>query len=313
MAAQFQANDARALAVGAGLEVEEVARYVDGLSHTSIVHKFPILDSRGQVIALGGIATDITERKRAAEALRAAQAELTRASRVMTMGELTASIAHEVNQPLTAVITGSHACLRWLAGTTPNLDEARQALDRIIRDGNRASDVIARIRALVGKTGTEKGSLDVNEVIQEVVAVTQGEVMRNGIALGTELADRLPPVVGDRVQLQQVMLNLIMNGIEAMNACSDRPKELLITTQQRQGHVRVAVRDSGVGLDQQSIERLFEAFYTTKLQGLGIGLSISRSIIEEHSGRLWAVRNDGPGATFQFTLPVYDSAAPLQS
>ena len=245
----------------------------------------------------------LTERKRADEALREAQVELAHVTRVTTIGGLAAAIAHEINQPLAAVITNGNACLRWLAGTTPNLDEARQAVGRIIRDGNRASDVIAKIRALLRKTGTEKERLDMNDVIREVVALAQSEIRRNGVALRAQLEGDLPPVLGDRVQLQQVVLNLIMNGIEAMSAVGDRARELIISTQSGEiDQVHVTVQDSGIGLDPKSMERIFDAFYTTKSEGMGMGLAISRSIVENHDGRLWAVPNDGPGATFQFTL-----------
>jgi PAS domain S-box-containing protein len=269
-----------------------------------------IRDEKGKLIGFSKVISDVTERRRVEEELHTAREELARTSRVVTMGELTASIAHEVNQPLTAVVTNADAGLRWLAGATPNLEEARAALVRIRRDGNRASDVITRIRMLVRKTGTEKEMLEMNEVIQETVALAQGEVRRKGVALRTELAGDLPLVQGDRVQLQQVMLNLIMNGMEAMSAVADRPRELDISTWKDQvDKIRVTVKDVGVGLEPPSVERVFEAFYTTKPQGIGIGLSISRSIIEAHNGRLWATRNDGPGATFQFTLPIYDAAA----
>ncbi len=248
----------------------------------------------------------LTERKRADEALREAQVELAHVTRVTTIGGLAAAIAHEINQPLAAVITNGSACLRWLAGTTPNLDEARQAVGRIIRDGNRASDVIAKIRALLRKTGTEKERLDMNDVIREVVALAQSEIRRNGVALRAQLEGNIPPVLGDRVQLQQVVLNLIMNGIEAMSAIGDRPRELIISTQSGEiDQVHVTVQDSGIGLDPKSMERIFDAFYTTKSEGMGMGLAISRSIVENHDGRLWAVPNDGPGATFQFTLLKY--------
>ena len=248
----------------------------------------------------------LTERKRADEALREAQVELAHVTRVTTIGGLAAAIAHAINQPLAAVITNGSACLRWLAGTTPNLDEARQAVGRIIRDGNRASDVIAKIRALLRKTGTEKERLDMNDVIREVVALAQSEIRRNGVALRAQLEGNIPPVLGDRVQLQQVVLNLIMNGIEAMSAVGDRPRELIISTQSGEiDQVHVTVQDSGIGLDPKSMERIFDAFYTTKSEGMGMGLAISRSIVENHDGRLWAVPNDGPGATFQFTLLKY--------
>ena len=200
-------------------------------------------------------------------------------------------------------MTNGNACLRWLAGESPNLDEARETARRIIRDGNRAGDVIGRIRTLLRKTGTEKELLDMNQVIREVVAITEGEVRRNGVALRTELAGDLPPILGDRVELEQVVLNLTVNAIEAMSAIGDRPRELVIRTQSGEvDQVRVAVQDSGIGLDPQSMGRIFDAFYTSKSQGMGMGLAISRSIIAAHGGQIWAVPNDGPGATFQFTL-----------
>jgi len=246
---------------------------------------------------------DITERKRADEALHKTQAELAHVTRVATLGELTASIAHEVNQPLAAIVTNGNACLRWLAGDSPNLDEARETARRIIRDGNRAGDVIGRIRTLLRKTGTEKELLDMNQAVREVVALAEGEVRRNGVALRTELTGDLPPILGDRVELQQVVLNLIMNAIEAMSAIGDRPRELVVRTQSGEvDQVCVTVQDSGIGLDPQSMGRIFDAFYTTKSQGMGMGLAISRSIVENHGGQLWAVPNEGPGATFQFTL-----------
>jgi len=252
----------------------------------------------------------LTERRRAQDALREAQVELAHVTRVTTIGGLAAAIAHEINQPLAAVITNGDACLRWLAGTTPNLDEARQAVGRIIRDGNRASDVITKIRALLRKTGTEKERLDMNDVIREVVALAQSEVRRNGVALRAQLEGNIPPVLGDRVQLQQVVLNLIMNAIEAMSVVGDRARELIISTQSGEiDQVHVTVQDSGIGLDPQRMERIFDAFYTTKPEGMGMGLAISRSIVENHGGRLWAVANDGPGVTFEFALPVESTSA----
>jgi signal transduction histidine kinase len=250
------------------------------------------------------------ERKRTEEALRKAQVELAHVTRVTTLGELAASIAHEVNQPLSGIVNNSNACLRWLAGDSPNLDEAREAVRRILRDGSRASDVISRIRALVSKTVTEKSRLDVNDAIQEVVALAQGEVRRNRVALRTELAADVPLVVGDRVQLQQVILNLVMNGVEAMASVADRPRKLLIYSQQHESDkVLVAVRDSGTGLHSENLDRLFEPFFSTKPKGMGMGLAISRSIVENHGGRLWAVPNDGPGMTFEFALPVETASA----
>jgi C4-dicarboxylate-specific signal transduction histidine kinase len=245
------------------------------------------------------------ERKRTEEALRKAQGELAHVTRVMTMGELTASIAHEINQPLSGVVTNASACRRWLAGATPNLDEARDAVGRILRDGNRASEVIARIRALVRKTDEEKERLDINHAIEEVAALADGEARKNRVALRMDLAVDVAPVLGDRVQLQQVILNLVMNGVEAMASVADRPRELLIRSRQHESDkVLVAVQDSGIGIDGQNLEKIFNAFYTTKSQGMGMGLAISRSIVENHGGQLWARPNDGPGVTFEFALPV---------
>ena len=243
------------------------------------------------------------QRRRAEAALREAQAELAHVTRATTMGELTASIAHEINQPLAAVVANANACFRWLASPIPNLDEARDAISRIVRDGNRASDVIRRIRALVKKGDTEKTLLDINEVIQEVVSLTHSEIQKSGVVLKMNLAVDLPRVLGDRIQLQQVILNLVMNGIEAMDTVTDRPREMLIRSSRYESDkVLVAVQDSGIGIDSHNLEKIFDTFYTTKSQGMGMGLAISRSIVENHGGRLWAVPNDGPGATFQFTL-----------
>ena len=249
------------------------------------------------------VVVDITERKRAEEELHRREAELAHVSRVATLGELAASIAHEVNQPLAGIATNASASLRWLAAASPDLNEAREAIRRIIRDGNRASDVISRMRALFKKDSIAMERLDINAAIEEVVILTQSEVRRNKVALRTELATDLPTVIGDRVQLEQVVVNLALNAIEAMSGVVDRERDLLITTQRGGGdEVRVAVRDSGTGFNPVSAERLFDAFHTTKPDGLGMGLSISRSIVQNHGGRLWAVLNDGPGATFQFTL-----------
>jgi PAS domain S-box-containing protein len=253
---------------------------------------------------------DLSEQKRAEEALyqkevslREAQTELAYVSRVTTIGELAVSIAHEVNQPLAGIVTNANASLRWLAADSPNLAEAREAIRRIIRDGNRAGDVILRMRALFKKASATREPLDINQAIEEVVVLTQSEVRRNKVALRMNLAANLPPVMGDRVQLQQVVVNLILNAIEAMSTVEDRERDLVIRTQRGEGDkVRVVVRDSGIGFDPLSADRIFDAFHTTKPGGLGVGLSISRSIVESHGGQLWAVPNDGPGATFQFTL-----------
>jgi PAS domain S-box-containing protein len=256
---------------------------------------------------------DLTERKRAeAEAresqrrYREVQLELEHANRVATMGQLSASIAHEVNQPIAAAVTNADTALRWLAAQPPNLDKARQALGRIVENGNRASEVIGRIRSLIKKEPPRQDRLEINETIMEVVALTRGEVLKNEVSVRTRLEEGLPPVQGDRVQLQQVVLNLIINAAEAMTGAEEGTRELLISTGEAESEgVLVAVADSGPGLGPASFERLFEAFYTTKSSGLGMGLPICRSIIEAHGGRLWASANVPRGAVFQFTVPAH--------
>jgi PAS domain S-box-containing protein len=258
-----------------------------------------------------GTVMDITRRKRAEadardgeQRFRDAQTELAHANRLATMGQLTASIAHEVNQPIAATVTNAHAALRWLARQPPDLDEVRQALDRILRDGNRAGEVTGRIRSLVKKAPVRKDIVAINESIREVIELTLSEAVKNGVAVQMELTDDLPFIQGDRVQLQQVVLNLIVNAIEAMTGVSEGIRELVVTTGKAEpGGVLVAIRDSGPELAASTLEQLFDAFYTTKPGGLGMGLSISRSIIEAHGGRLWAETNEPQGAVFQFTVP----------
>jgi len=243
------------------------------------------------------------ELRQANETLREREAELTHVTRVMTIGELTASIAHEVNQPLAAIVTNGNACLRWLGGATPNLAEGRQAVQRIIKDSYRASEVIARVRSLVKKTPPRNDLVDLNEVIDEVLALAQSEARRNRVFLKRQFKDDLPRVRGDRVQLQQVILNLIINGLEAIAKSKDGPRELSVSSNvDEKSNVIVAVKDSGDGLDTANLERVFDAFYTTKPEGMGMGLAISRTIIESHGGRLWATPNSPKGAVFQFTL-----------
>jgi PAS domain S-box-containing protein len=301
--ARFMDEWKAALTEGKPLETEARLRRADGEYRWLLIRAVPLRDGTGKIVKWYGTSADIEDRKRAEETLSKAQAELAHVTRVTTMGELAASIAHEVNQPLSAIVNNGSACLRWLASEEPNLDEARDAARRIIRDGNRAGEVITRIRALLRKTDAGKARLDINQTIREVVTLTRNEAAGKGVAIRMELAPGLPPVLGDRVQLQQVILNLIMNGIEAMASVTDRPRELLISSRQHQSDkALVAVRDSGVGLGGQDLERIFDAFYTTKPQGMGMGMAISRSIVENHGGQLWAAPNDGPGATFQFTL-----------
>ena len=271
-----------------------------------------VRDNSGQPLRLFGTVQDITERKRAEEELHASerryrevQMELAHVNRVTTMGQLTASIAHEVNQPIAATVANAQAALGWLGAKPPDLEEVREALARIVTDGSRAGAVVSRIHALIKKVPPRKDRFDINETILEVVALTRNEVKRNGVALETRLASGLPTVQGDRIQLQQVILNFIINAIEALTGVSEESRAILITTEQDEANgVRVAVRDSGPGLAPDDHERLFEAFYTTKPGGMGMGLSICRSIIEAHKGRVWASANTPRGAVFQFTLPA---------
>ena len=252
----------------------------------------------------------VIERKRAEEALRQTQAELTRMSRVMTVGELTSSIAHEINQPLAAIVMNGNACLRWLALDPPDVARARSSAELIIRDGDRASQVISRIRALLKKTPSAKSTLDVGELVREVIALTRHEVTRNKVILRTDLEPDLPHVSGDRIQLQQVMINLTVNAVDAMRGVKGGRRELLIAAVKQSGGVRVTVSDTGGGFDPEDAERLFDAFYTTKSEGMGMGLAISRSIVEAHGGRLWAEPNERGGATFHFTLPGGEGVSP---
>jgi PAS domain S-box-containing protein len=273
----------------------------------------PIHDANGNFLGYRGTGTDITATIRAdhaEEALRNAQAELAHVTRVTTLGEMTASIAHEINQPLTAVVANAEACLRWLDRGTPDLDEARRSVEWIIEAGNRVSEVIRRVRALANKTDIERVPLDLNDVVKEVIALVQGELISHLVSSRMELAPALPMILGDRVQLQQVIINLVMNGIEAMQSVTDRPRELVIRSGQDETHrVLVSVTDSGVGICAKDADRLFNAFFTTKSSGMGMGLSICRSIVEAHGGRLSASCNEGPGATFQFVLPLHQKEA----
>jgi PAS domain S-box-containing protein len=253
---------------------------------------------------LMALSEDITQRKRSEEALARARSELAKVAQITSLGVLTASIAHEVNQPLSGIVTNASTCLRMLSANPPNIDGARETVRRTIRDGNRASDVITRLRALYSKKEPWPESMDLNEATREVTALSLSELQRSGVILRHEFADGLPPVVGDRIQLQQVILNLLRNAGDAMSTVHDRPRELLITTQpDGENEVRLSVKDAGVGFTPEAASKVFEAFYTTKSDGMGIGLSVSRSIIEAHQGRIWATSNDGPGCTFTFAIP----------
>jgi C4-dicarboxylate-specific signal transduction histidine kinase len=264
----------------------------------------PSRDESGSLEFIGAV-MDVTAAKRAEEELHQTRADLAHVTRVTTLGELTSSIAHEVNQPIAAVVTNGQAALRWLGANPPDLAEVQHALDRIINAGNRAGEVIDRIRALVKKAPPRKDRLDINEIILEVIDLAHSEVRRNRVALRAQLLSDLPPISGDRIQLQQVILNLIINASEAMSGVGEGPREVLVgSANDDPDGVLVTVRDSGPGLDAEHLDHLFDAFYTTKPNGLGMGLAISCSIIEAHGGRLWATPNVPRGAVFQFTLPA---------
>ena len=292
-----------ALARSEPLEVEARFMRADGTYRWFLSRAAPLRDDEGHIVKWYVTAFDIEDRKQTEESLVQAQAELAHIARVSTLGEMAASIAHEVNQPLSGVVINANACLRFLMNPQPNLDEVRDGLQAIARDGRRAGDVIARIRALARRTSTEKEPLDINEVIHEVVVLAEGEARRTQATIRTEFAGQLPRVLGDRVQLQQVILNLALNGLEAMHDVVGRARDLVISTHRETGdRIRVAVQDSGCGIDPQGASRVFDPFYSTKASGLGMGLSISRSIIGQHGGRLWAVPNDCPGTTFHFIV-----------
>jgi len=246
----------------------------------------------------------VTPRRQSEEALTKARSDLARVARVSSLGALTASIAHEVNQPLSGIVTNAGTCMMMLDEDPPDIIGARETALRTIRDGNRAADVIARLRALFTNREAALETMDLNQVVREVIALAMSELQRNRVVVRTELADDLPPVTGDRVQLQQVILNLLLNASDAMSAVGDRARQVVVMSERDAGEVvRLSVQDAGAGFDPKIAERLFDAFYTTKSGGMGIGLSVSRSIITSHGGRLWATRNVGAGATFSFSIP----------
>jgi PAS domain S-box-containing protein len=262
----------------------------------------------GQQRVFTGFIRDISDKKRSEQELHDTQAELSRMMRVMTVGQLTASIAHEVSQPLSGIITNASTCLRMLKSDPPNIDGARETAQRTIRDSNRASEVITRLRTLFSKKQIDVEPLDLNEAAREVIALLSGELQRNNVILKQEFSDHLPTVHGDRVQLQQVILNLLRNASDAMSSIEDRPRQMVLKTELEGEHVRLSVQDSGVGFTPEVAGQMFESFYTTKSDGMGVGLSVSRSIIEANHGRLWATPNDGPGATFAFAIPCKQSS-----
>ena len=292
-----------AFAAGKPFEFEARLRRADGQHRWFLLRGLPLHDELGHVVKWYGTTTDIEDRKRAEWALQEVQAELSHVARVTTMGELVAAIAHEVNQPLAAIVTNANFCSRQFASVNPNSDKLREAISEIANDGTRASIVISRIRALLQKSTPERVAVDINRIMQEVTMLLRGELTRNHVSWRTDLDLDLPRVSGDRVQLQQVVINLVMNGIEAMRSLAHRQRELLIKSGRKHNEVLIQVQDSGKGLNPEQAEHIFEPFFTTKPEGIGMGLSISRSIVESHGGRLWA--ESGPnGALFQFTLPI---------
>ena len=298
-----------AVASGDAMEGEARMRSADGQYRWLLFRSVPLRDRSGKIVKWYGKSTDIEDRKRGEqerEKLRQLESDLAHINRVSMMGELAASVAHEVNQPLTGIVSNGSACLRLLGGDAPDMEEAREALRDIVRDGKRAGEVIARIRAMTKRAAMPKEQLDLNEVIREVLVLVADEAKKRGLVMRTQFANDLAPVLGDRVQLQQVVLNLVMNAIEAMSSESGRPREVMIHTRNTDGgQVQVTVEDAGVGLDPNTIPRIFEPFYTTKSSGMGMGLSICRSIVQNHGGRIWATANVGPGTSFHFTLPQY--------
>jgi signal transduction histidine kinase len=299
----FQEMIARARSGVSELEFEHRLRLPDhSVKHLRVV-AHQTRDQEGHLEYIGAV-QDVTHRRLTEETLAKLRADFARAARVTSFGILTAAIAHEVNQPLAGIVTNAGTCRRMLAVDPPDLEGARETARRTIRDAERASEVVKRLRALFCKKGASCESLDLNEAAREIIALSRSELERNKVTVRTEFAGELPPVRGDRVQLQQVILNLFLNASDAMSVVDDRPRQLMIRTErEEEDRVRLSVRDTGIGLEPQGVERLFDAFYTTKVSGMGIGLSISRSIIEGHKGRLWATPNDGPGATFSFSIP----------
>lgn len=296
---------------GTGYQMEQRLRGRDGRYRRFMCRGVAVGDGQGRPVEWCGTSTDIEERHQAEEALHKARTELAHVTRVTAMGELAASIAHEVNQPLAAIVANGHACAHWLSADPPNLREASQSAERIVRDANRASQVVSRIRAFLKRGESRLAPLDIEEIVREAMDMTQGEIRAHGVHLSLTASADLPPVLGDRIQLQQVVLNLVMNAVEAMEPVTERPRMMRVEIARCGAEtVRVAVCDSGIGLDPGRREEVFDAFHTTKPGGMGMGLAVSRSIIEAHRGRLWTTPNEGPGETFQFTVPLAVPATP---
>lgn len=291
------------LAGGKPLATEARVRRADGNYRRLLIRAVPVFDDRGKVVKWYGANTDIEDQKRAEEELRRSQTELARITQQLNMGEMAAAIAHEINQPLSAIVNNAGAGLRWLNAAEPNLDEARETAKRIIRDGNRASNVIVRIRALLRKTGATHEPLDLNRLIEEVVEFARAETSENKIKLRLELAENIPSVAGDRIQLQQAVLNLIRNGIEAMEAIPEQKRKLFIRSEIESENVIITIRDTGRGIGKEDLKNIFDAFFTTKSHGMGMGLAISRSVAESHGGELRVISEEVSGAAFQMILP----------
>ena len=308
VAETLRANDRQVIKTGEPLQYEEVVP-TQASDRYYVVVKFLLRDHLDKPYAICGIATDITELKQAQEELRSREAELAHITRIMTMGEITSSIAHEINQPLGAIVNYGNACLRLITTGSADLTDIANALSEIVNDANRASSIIAQIRALSKKSLPEMAVLEVKDLVAEILPLVRYELNARRIVLKTVLPDDLSPVLGDRIQLQQVLLNLVINGMEAMHQVPEDRRHLSIAAQSQvsegQDLILITVTDSGIGLPAEDQPRVFEAYYTTKAEGMGMGLAISRSIVEAHGGRLWATPNAGPGATFQFVLPAH--------
>ena len=310
-AQRLEAEWSRSLATGEPFEAVCRVRSVGSEYRWLLARAAPLRDENGRILRWYGVNTDIEDRRRAEDALHKAQAELAHVTRVTTLGELTASIAHEVNQPLAAVVTNGEACLRWLQRDVPDLDEVRSSVERMISDGRRASQVVARLRALVRKGDARQARLNMNEIVDDVLLLVERELVEQRVALRLDLEPSPLPVLGDRVQLQQVIINLVMNAIQAMSGVTDRPRVLSIRSRSRAPDTDdrstiVEVRDTGVGIDPSSMAQLFTAFHTTKADGMGMGLSICRSIVEAHGGRISVAPDLERGACFVVSLPIIE-------